>query len=120
MSMQKLRNAFRRNRKTDAQVSVQPDIDERQTFILPFVVVSFLLLPLLGVIAFSKTTVSFRVLVSLESYAFIQAFFWLMVPLTVIFAVLYMIRAKDVLGRILVAAMTITIATLFLFIQVPR
>ncbi len=112
--MQKLRNAFKFKR--EATVTSE---DEPQTYIVPFVVVSFLVLPMLVVTAFSKSTVSFDVLVSLGYYSLIQAFFWLMVTLTVVFGLSYLVKGRGRLNKACVAMVAAAVVGLFVFVLLP-
>ncbi len=92
---------------------------DRRTFILPFVILTFLTLPLLAVLAFSKPTAGFTVLVTLGYYDLIQAFFWLTIPVAVLCGVLYIIRADGVWGKVAVALLGTLLAMAFGYVVSP-
>lgn len=93
---------------------------ERHNFITPFIVLAFLALPSLAVIAATKQTAGYDLLIFMGYYQLVQALFWVLVPAATICAVLYLIRSRSKSGRVGVSLITVALLAAFVYVIWPQ
>jgi hypothetical protein len=95
--------------------SATEQIKEKQTFILPFVILWFLALPSLAVLAYSKAYTSLQVSDFITFGPFLRVAVAAVVAAIAIFGVMYVIRGKGILSKMAVVVMTLVAISLFAF-----
>jgi lysylphosphatidylglycerol synthetase-like protein (DUF2156 family) len=86
---------------------------ERRTFLMPFVILSFLVLPSLVVLVLTKRTAGFDALVSMGYFALIEALMWLLIPVAIIFGLLYLVRCRGLWNRLAAVLLMLVVVLSF-------
>jgi hypothetical protein len=89
------------------------------TFILPFIVASFLALPSLLVLAFTKQTVGLDLLNVDGLYSITRVVLWVLVPVAVLSGVLYMWRGESRLAKTAVIVLSLVLLASFAYVIAP-
>jgi hypothetical protein len=104
--------------KPSANASSTED-DDRWTFAAPFALMVGLTLPGLLVLSYVKKIPQLDALDMMGYLVIIQAVFWLIVPLTLIFGILYIIRGRGKIGKLVTGALLLLTVALFVYFLAP-
>lgn len=88
-------------------------------FLTPYVVLTFLTAPSLGLMAAFKETSGFEALKSTGLFGLMMGILWLFLPAATVCAVLHMLRSRHLLSKIFVAVFTIILISLFVYVLLP-
>lgn len=88
-------------------------------FLTPYVVMTFLTAPSLGLMAAFKETSGFEALKSTGLYGLMMGILWLFLPAAAVCAVLHMMRSRHLLSKIFVAVFTVVLISLFVYVMLP-
>lgn len=109
-----------RNETSPAPQGANKSRADRHSFITPFIVLSFLALPSLVIIAATKQTAGYDLLVFMGYYQFVQAIFWLLVPLATVCGALYLFRSRSKFGRLGVLLVMVMLLVAFAYVMWPH
>lgn len=93
---------------------------ERRTFLLPFVVCTFLALPSLLVMVYSRQTPSYEFLMISGVYILAMTFLWFLVPIAAVCALLYLWRGESRAAKSGVAILAFVSVVSFIYIIWPH
>ena len=104
----------------ETDVEANEDKRLRQTFILPFVVTTFLTLPTLLIIAYSKQTVGYDLLVMNGLYSVIRAVMAVLVTISAVSSLLYVWRGYSHAAKAAVIILEIVVVVGFVYVVWPQ
>jgi hypothetical protein len=88
--------------------------------IVAFVVITCLTLPSQLLLAYGKETAGFDMLRSTGLYNLIMFALWLLIPASVVCAIMYLWRGKGITSKVFIVVLTIISVTCFVYISWPR
>jgi hypothetical protein len=92
----------------------------RRTFIMPFVVSTFLALPSLLVVAYSKQTAGFDLLKINGAFDIIMAILWVLIGISLVSCLAYLWRGYSHAARVGVVILEIVVLASFVYILWPN
>lgn len=88
-------------------------------FLTPYVVLTFLTAPSLGLMAAFKETSGFEALKSTGLFGLMMGILWLFLPAATLCAILHMLRSRHLLSKVFVAVFTVMLLSLFVYVLLP-